>query len=147
MGSNVNYKELAIKELRTLKDIEKSICLGEKRIKDIDFLCSGRAYTIGSGIQKSNDNGTEDFVITLIGEKERIEYQIAVNKLNLSMINSVLSKMTDDENTVLNFAYIDNKPHKMERLAQSMYCSLDKAYSKRNAALKKYILLRFGAEY
>lgn len=146
MEKSMNYKERAIQELRTVRDLEKSICLGEKRIKDIDFLCSGKAYTIGSGIQKTNDNGTEDFVIALISEKEIIEHQVAVNKLNLSMIKSVLSTMTQEENTVLNIAYMDSKKYKMERLAEKLYCNRNKAYEKRNATLKKYILLRFGVE-
>ena len=42
MGDTVNYKKLAINELRTYKDLEKSIRLGEKRIKDIEQSGSGK---------------------------------------------------------------------------------------------------------
>ena len=133
----MNYKERAIQELRTVRDLEKSICLGEKRIKDINALCGGKAYTIGSGVQTTNNNGTEDFVIALISEKEKTEQRITVNKLKLSAIKAVLSEMTKEENIVLKIVYMEDKRYKMERLARELYCAKDKAYKIRNAALKK----------
>lgn len=146
MNDTVNYKKLAINELRTLKDLEKSIKLGERRIKDIEQSSSGKSYSLGLGIQKSNDNNTEDYIIALISEKEKTEQQVAINKLKLSSIQAVLQEMTDDENKILKVSYIERKRYHYVQLEQELYCSHTSVYNKRNEALKKYILLRFGVE-
>ena len=146
MGDTVNYKKLAIKELRTYKDLEKSIRLGEKRIKDIEQSGSGKSYSMGLGIQRSNDNNTEDYIIALIEEKENTAQHIAVNKLKLSVIQAVLHEMTEEEIKILKMFYIERKRYHYVQLEQELYCSHSHVYNKRNAALKKYILLRFGVE-
>ena len=98
------------------------------------------------GIQKSNDNNTEDYIIALISEKEKTEQQVAINKLKLSSIQAVLQEMTDDENKILKVSYIERKRYHYVQLEQELYCSHTSVYNKRNEALKKYILLRFGVE-
>ncbi len=146
MGDTVNYKKLAIKELRTYKDLEKSIRLGEKRIKDIERSSSGKSYSMGLGIQRSNDNSTEDYIIALINEKEKTAQQIAVNKLKLSAIQAVLQEMTEEEIKILKAAYIERKRYYYLQLEQELYCSHGAVHRMRNDVLKKYILLRFGIE-
>ena len=138
------WKTLAIIELKSYRYLENSISNLQKILKEVDEIAAGRGYSMSLSPKAKNYGNTEDYFIMLIDKKELVQRQINLCQDILQRIDNTLNQLTDDEQKILQLAYIDRKSNYIFRIQELFYIQHAQAYRYRNDALYRYIMIAYG---
>lgn len=139
-----NWKILAKSELRSYRYLEDSICNLQKILKEVDEIAAGRGYSMSLTPKSKGHSNTEDYFVMLINKKELVQRQINVCQDILQRIDNTLNQLTDDEQKILQLAYINRKAHFIFDIEEHFYVQQSMAYKLIGKALERYIMIAYG---
>ena len=139
-----NWKILAKSELRSYRYLEDSMCNLQKILKEVDEIAAGRGYRMSLSPKAQSRNSTEEYFTILIHKKELVQRQINVCQDILQRVDDTLKRLTEDEQKILQLAYIDRKAYYVLKVKEHFYVQESQAYRLINNALNRYILVAYG---
>ena len=138
------WKTLAISELKSYRYLESSISNLHKILKEIDEIAAGRGYSMSLTPKSKGHGNTEDYFVMLINKKELVQRQINVCQDILQRIDNTLKQLTEDEQKILQLAYIRRKAHFIFDIEEQFCIQQSQAYKLIDRALEHYMLIAYG---
>ena len=138
------WKQVAINDLCRFNYLRNSIESMRQQIENINARLVGSGYCMGNTPVQGGGSQIEDKYNNGIVLKDKLENQIKQNEKDYMLIKSAFEKLSKDEQKILNYAYI-NRSHKyIEIISETFNVETAQAYRYVNAALQKYIMVRYG---
>ncbi len=86
----------------------------------------------------------EDRQINLIAKQEKLEFSLAVVRAWVSRVERGLAILSTEERTILERFYIHPERNAADRLAGDLHIDVKTVYHRKDAALRRYTLARYG---
>ena len=137
------WKQVAIDDLSRFNYLKESIISMEKEIRDIDSLVLS-SNTSDIGKVQCSGISVEDKYNNCIVKKDKLLHQIRQNKADYENIKTALQKLSEDNQKIINIAYINKKRKYIDEICQIFNVETAQAYRYVNNALQMYTRVRYG---
>jgi hypothetical protein len=144
----IKWQDIAVEELRgynTLKESIPSIRLKIEAMTAQIQAIKGSPDLSQTRVQGGKRN-SDDFLVDALSEKEKLRNLLRANIIQLKSIDRVLGVLDNEENLVLEMLYISPSRGNIEYLCEELHCGRSGVYRKRDTALKKYTIYKYGYE-
>lgn len=110
----------------------------------INARLEGSAYSFSSTPVQGGGSKLEDRYNDTIVLKDKLERQIAENSQDYCLIRRALDKLTEEEQKILKYAYINRTGNYIGVIMETYNIEQAQAYKYINKALNKYVQARYG---
>lgn len=143
----MDWRNESVWELRHLEakrasidDIRESIRVLERQMTALRSATSDATPVSGGGSSR------EDMLLSWITEKDSLQATLAVDEMQVDMIERALGAMTKDDREILDLCYIHEKVGNINKLCEVLGCDTSTVYRKRNRAIRAYTIRRRGLD-
>ena len=135
---------MAIYDLRRFNSLNDSIISMREQVDSINARLEGGAYSFSSTPVQGGSCKLEEKYNDAIVLKDKLQSQIKENEKDYALIKRALDKLSNDEQRILNYAYISRPSNYIGVIMDTFNIEQAQAYNQINKALKKYIIFRYG---
>lgn len=144
----MNWNSASIEDLKRYNALKNSLKNIEERIEALNYaFTSVGSPQLDRVPNKGGGNKMEDFIISNISERQRLDMLYKVNRKMCGIIKRGLSALTEEERKVLEVCYMDSRKNDAEA-AQSVMeeLSIERSefYRIRDRALRNFTVNMFG---
>lgn len=142
----MNWVREAESKLRDYSAKEQSLESVTERITqlNLEMSCVRSATTDGTAVH-GGGNGREDALLNNIAERDELERAKLSTAEWLEWVNGALIALSDTDKNLLDKFYINRRKGHVERLCEEMHLEKAQVYRRKEAALRKFTLLLYGA--
>lgn len=142
----MNWVREAESKLRDYSAKEQSLESVTERITqlNLEMSCVRSATTDGTAVH-GGGNGREDALLNNIAERDELERAKLSTAEWLEWVNGALTALSDADRDLLDKFYIYRRKGHVERLCEEMHLEKAQVYRRKEAALRKFTLLLYGA--
>lgn len=142
----MNWVREAESKLRDYSAKEQSLESVTERITqlNLEMSCVRSATTDGTAVH-GGGNGREDALLNNIAERDELERAKLSTAEWLEWVNGALTALSDTDKNLLDKFYINRRKGHVERLCEEMHLEKAQVYRRKEAALRKFTLLLYGA--
>lgn len=142
----MNWVREAESKLRDYSEKEQSLESVTERITqlNLEMSCVRSATTDGTAVH-GGGNGREDALLNNIAERDELERAKLSTAEWLEWVNGALIALSDTDKNLLDKFYINRRKGHVERLCEEMHLEKAQVYRRKEAALRKFTLLLYGA--
>lgn len=142
----MNWVREAESKLRDYSAKEQSLESVTERITqlNLEMSCVRSATTDGTAVH-GGGNGREDALLNNIAERDELERANLSTAEWLEWVNGALIALSDTDKNLLDKFYINRRKGHVERLCEEMHLEKAQVYRRKEAALRKFTLLLYGA--
>ena len=144
----ITYKDLIVNDLQKMINWQFSI---EQMTEELRTLDEEYATIKATDYDKvpggSGDNIQEEKLITMIAKKEQKRAELDLNWRKVKDMERLLSQLDKEDRILIERLVINYRKHEGEKLADELHLEERQVYNRKNDALRKLALLRYGAAY
>lgn len=141
----MNWNSASIEDLRRYNALRNSLKNIEERIELLNYeFTSVGSPQFDRVPNRGGGNKMEDFIISNISERQRLDMLYKVNKKMCGIIKRGLSALTADERKVLEVCYIDSRKNDAEAAMEELSIERSEFYRLRDRALRNFTVNMFG---
>lgn len=142
----MNWVREAESKLRDYSVKAQSLESATERIAqlELEMSCVRSATTDGTAVH-GGGNGREDALLNNIAERDELERVKLSTAEWLEWVNHALTALSGPERDLLDKFYINRRKGHVERLCEEMHLEKAQVYRRKDAALRKFTLLLYGA--
>lgn len=142
----MNWVKEAESKLRDYAAKEQSLESVTERIAQLqaEMTCVRSATTDSTAVH-GGGNGREDALLNNIAERDELERAKLSTAEWLEWVNGALIALSDTDKNLLDKFYINRRKGHVERLCEEMHLEKAQVYRRKEAALRKFTLLIYGA--
>ena len=144
----ITYRDMLIKDLSNLNKWKFAI---DQELQELETLETEYTIIKATDYDKqpggSGDNIQEERMITMIARKEQIKSEIDLNIRKVNDMEHLLSQLDKEDRILIERLVINYRKHEGEKLADELHLEERQVYNRKNDALRKLALLRYGAAY
>ncbi|MBR5022380.1 MAG: hypothetical protein IKY18_04180 [Oscillospiraceae bacterium] len=141
--SQIDWKAVAIKELRTYKEV----CLSLQSLPDLierQKMIVGRIRTNNPAKVYKKIPADNDTQLSAIVYRDELEHRLKEAKKTVAAINMALSAMTEEEYLLLDTFFIHPRKNGADMLCEKLCIERSAVYERRNKALEKFTRSLYG---
>lgn len=142
----MNWVKEAESKLRDYAAKEQSLESVAERIAQLqaEMTCVRSATTDSTAVH-GGGNCREDALLNNIVERSELERARDLAASWLEWVNKALRALTDADRHLLDMFYVNRRKGHAERLCEEMHLEKAQVYRRKEAALRKFTLLLYGA--
>lgn len=142
----MNYKDRLIPELKALQDKREALVnIPEKiRILEIRYGALRAAQTDAQPVSGSSISRRENDLLCNIAERDALKMDLEVTQREVDLMEEALHKLSEVEQRVLDYAYINRRKNYIERLCEELGYERTQIYRIKDAALIKLARKLYG---
>lgn len=144
----ITYRDMLIKDLSNLNKWKFAI---DQETEELKTLAAEYAVIRATDYDKqpvgSGDNIQEEKLITMIAKKEQVRAELDLNWRKVKDMERLLSQLDKEDRILIERLVINYRKHEGEKLAEELHLEERQVYNRKNDALRKLALLRYGAAY
>lgn len=142
----MNWVKEAESKLRDYAAKEQSLESVTERIAQLqaEMTCVRSATTDSTAVH-GGGNGREDALLNNIAERDELERAKLSTAEWLEWVNGALIALSDTDKNLLDKFYINRRKGHVERLCEEMHLEKAQVYRRKEAVLRKFTLLLYGA--
>ena len=142
----MNWVKEAESKLRDYAAKEQSLESVAERIAQLqaEMTCVRSATTDSTAVH-GGGNCREDALLNNIAERDELERVKLSTAEWLEWVNGALTALSDTDKNLLDKFYINRRKGHVERLCEEMHLEKAQVYRRKEAALRKFTLLLYGA--
>lgn len=142
----MNYKDRLIPELKALQDKREALVnIPEKiRILEIRYGALRAAQTDAQPVSGSSISRRENDLLCNIAERDALKMDLEVTQREVDLMEEALHKLSEVEQRVLDYAYINRRKNYIERLCEELGYERTQIYRIQDAALIKLARKLYG---
>ena len=139
----MNWVKEAESKLRDYAAKEQSLESVAERIAQLqaEMTCVRSATTDSTAVH-GGGNCREDALLNNISERTELE---RAKQRRVEWVNKALRALTDADRHLLDMFYVNRRKGHAERLCEEMHLEKAQVYRRKEAALRKFTLLLYGA--
>lgn len=141
----MNWNSASIEDLRRYNSLRNSLKNIEERVEALnyEFVAVGSPQ-LDRVPNKGGGNKMEDFIISNISERQRLDMLYKVNRKMYGIIKRGLSAISPDERKILEICYIDGRKNDVETAMEELNVERSEFYRLRERALRNFTANMFG---
>ncbi len=141
----MKLKKEAENELRNYIKMENVIKHNTEMIYVIDQdMIALRSVKLDGSPVSGGTSTREDWLIDKISKKDKLELMINIAKKQLELIERGLLTLTEEEQKILRYFYVDRPKDYIDRLCDELGYEQSSLYYHKDIALRKYTLAVYG---
>lgn len=145
----MKWTEIAVEKLQKYRALRASLTNIPEQIEVLELKFTGINNSQTDRIpNRSGGNRWEDFVIDNISEREELKLLFMMNKKIVNTIKRGLAALSEDEQLVLEYFYIQHQPKYADKVAEKITEELNieraEVYRLKERALQKFVLNMYG---
>ena len=141
--SQIDWKAVAIKELRTYGEV----CTSIQALPDLierQKLIVGRIRTSNPAKVSRKTQGDNDTQLSAIVYRDELEHRLREAKKTVAAIEKALSVMDEEEYQLLDILFIHPRKNGVDMLCEKLCVERTAVYERRSKALEKFTRSLYG---
>ena len=138
------WKQVAIQDLKRYATLDASIDSIKDKIAALDIQLEGKGISYDTISVSGGSVTMEDKYVNCIALKEKYEKQLKVNILDKRAITRAMNKLSEKEQKILRYAYINKTSNPIENIIELCCVEKTRAYQLRDNALRNFTLVMYG---
>lgn len=138
------WKLLAKNYLEKYKSLETSITFLKNRIAALEREMTGVSSPVGAEPVAGGSHSPDERYINCICQKMEYEKRLQINISEYNAIKAVLQSLPEDEQYILQVAYINRSKYYIEKIMSKFYVEKSRAYEMKEKAMRDFVVAMFG---
>lgn len=141
----MNWKNEAIEDLRKYESKKHAASsIPEELAMLKSAMCGIRSATADGTASKGGGSGREDMLLSTIVKSEELKRSLVEIRRWIKLMDSALNILLPEERRILERFFINPESGAAERLAMELNVDIKTVYKRKDAALRKFTLARYG---